>query len=196
MFWAQRNCALMLLNDFPLTWPFFLSFFLLFTFFLFCFFFCATFSPIPSSIISLVTRWRLWVCILGGGSRLQCQWIRRRAPSGLTNEFRVRASPCHTALPPHAFCLLLLLQTFISRRDWKRFQHIEQVYLGAKGTGSGEGGREKGGLSSWRQNRKTLRKRVNNDFSFLLQQPRPPHPPRTTSPFGLYPPLLPLADEL
>lgn len=23
MFWAQRNCALMRLNDFPLTWPFF-----------------------------------------------------------------------------------------------------------------------------------------------------------------------------
>lgn len=109
MFWALRNCALMLLNDFPLTWPFFClslssSFYFLSVL---CFFFALrNFSPIPSSIISLVTRWRLWVCILGGGSRLQRQWIRRRAPSGLTNEFRVRASPVTqpSLLMPSASC--------------------------------------------------------------------------------------------
>lgn len=44
------------------------------------------------------------------------------------------------------------------------------------------------GLSSWRQNRKTLRKRVNNDFSFLLQHYHHHHLPSSrtsaSSPFA------------
>lgn len=150
----------MLLNDFPLTWPFFyilLSFLCVFSL-------CATFSPIPSSIISLVTRWRLWVCILGG-SRLQRQWIRRR--SFRVNKWISREIP-PSSIPPPPFPAQLHPPSTVYQPP--RLEKISAHRIGLLR-----------GLSSWRQNRKTLRKRVNNDFSFLLQHSPPPPSPSITS---------------
>lgn len=99
------------------------------------------------------------------------------APSGLTNEFRVRAFPAGPAPSP--------------RRNVYQPTRLEKISahrIGLLRRLGGWGGLR--GLSFWRQNRKTLRKRVNNDFSFVLQQ-RPlspgPNPYPTLHP-RLYPP--------
>lgn len=128
---------------------------------------CATFSPIPSSIISLVTRWRLWVCILGG-SRLQRQWIRRRS-------FRVNKWISRDISPLLSLSLFITPLPPFPAQPPATNEKISAHRIGLLR-----------GLSSWRQNRKTLRKRVNNDFSFLLQHY--PLPPPTRLLPRLFPP--------
>lgn len=160
----------MLLNDFPLTWPFFFSFFFLFP----VFFFSCPFAQLFRQYLHqsfLLSRAGDFGSASLAGRDCSASGLDD-APSGLTNEFRVR-------FPLFSLSLSLFITPLppFPAQPPATNEKISAHRIGLLR-----------GLSSWRQNRKTLRKRVNNDFSFLLQNyPIPPPTrllPRQFPPFA------------